>query len=111
MASDLQSLSALGPVLPEIILALAALILLLVGAVFLKREHSVALTGVAIAVLLVLAVWVATQNNTGVLFNGGFINDGFARFMKVLVLSGSAFALLISLSSAKENGIAKFEYG
>ncbi|MEO8882189.1 MAG: NADH-quinone oxidoreductase subunit NuoN [Devosia sp.] len=110
MASDLQSLSALGPVLPEIMLALAALILLLVGAVFLKREHSVALTGVAIAVLLVLAVWVATQNNTGVLFNGGFINDGFARFMKVLVLSGSAFALLISLSSAKENGIAKFEY-
>jgi len=110
MASDLLSLSALGPVLPEIILALAALVLLLAGVVFLKREHSVALTGVAIAVLLVLAVWVATQNNTGVLFNGGFINDGFARFMKVLVLSGSAFALLMSLSSAKENGIAKFEY-
>jgi len=110
MASDLQSLSALGPVLPEILLALAALVLLLVGVVGLKREHSVALTGVAIAVLLVLAVWVGTQNNTGVLFNGGFINDGFARFMKVLVLTGSAFALLISLNSARENGIAKFEY-
>jgi NADH-quinone oxidoreductase subunit N len=110
MASDLLSLGALGPVLPEIILALVALVLLLVGVIALKREHSVVLTGVAIATLVILAIFVATQSNSGVLFNGGFINDGFARFMKVLVLIGSAFALLISLSSARENGIAKFEY-
>jgi NADH-quinone oxidoreductase subunit N len=110
VASDLQSLSALGPILPEILLALAAIVLLLAGVLFLKREHSVVLSGIAIAVLAVLAVFVATQSNTGTLFNGGFINDGFARFMKVLILTGSAFALLMSLNSARENGIAKFEY-
>jgi NADH-quinone oxidoreductase subunit N len=110
MASDLQSLSALGPVLPEILLALAAIAVLLVGVIALKRDHSAGLTGVAVAVLAILAVWVATQSNTGVLFNGGFINDGFARFMKVLVLSGSALVLLMSLASARENGVAKFEY-
>jgi NADH-quinone oxidoreductase subunit N len=111
MASDLSSLAALGPILPEIVLAIAALLLLLVGVVFLKREHSVALTGVAIAVLVILAFYVAfAGGNQGVLFNGGFINDGFARLMKVLVLAGSAFALLISLPSAQEHGIAKFEY-
>ena len=111
MASDLLSLSALGPVLPEILLALAALVVLLIGVVANKRDHSTALTGVAISVLTILAIWVAVQgNNSGVLFNGGFINDGFARFMKVLVLAGSAFVLLLSLSSARENGIAKFEY-
>ncbi len=58
MASDLQSLGALGPILPEIVLALAALVLLLVGVVFLKREHSVVLTSVAIAVLALLAAYV-----------------------------------------------------
>jgi len=110
MASDLLSLSALGPVLPEILLAVAAIVLLLAGVIFLKRDHSTVLSGIGIAVLVLLAIFVATQNNTGVLFNGGFINDGFARFMKVLVLMGSASVLLISLSSARENGIAKFEY-
>jgi NADH-quinone oxidoreductase subunit N len=111
MASDLSSLGALGPVLPEIILAIAALVLLLVGVVLLKREHSGVLSGIAIAILLLLAIYVGfSGGGTAVLFNGGFINDGFARFMKVLVLGGSAFALLLSLSSAGENGLAKFEY-
>ena len=110
MASDLSGLSALGPILPEIILALAALVLLMAGVVFLKKEHSVVLSGIAIAVMLALAAFVATQGNSGILFNGGFIADGFSRYMKVLVLIGSAFALLMSLASARENGIAKFEY-
>jgi len=109
MASDLQSLGALGPVLPEIILALAAIVLLLIG-VTAKREIARGLSIAATVILFALAIWVATRDSTGVLLNGSFINDGFARFMKVLVLSGSAFALLMSLSNAGENGIAKFEY-
>ena len=44
------------------------------------------------------------------IFNGGFIADDFARYMKVLVLVGSAFALLLSISTAKQNGLDKFEY-
>jgi NADH-quinone oxidoreductase subunit N len=110
MASDLSGLSALGPILPEIVLAIAALALLLGGVVFLKKEHSVLLTGIAIAILVAIAVFVATNGTNGVLFNGGFIGDGFSRYMKVLVLFGSAFALLMSLANARENGLAKFEY-
>jgi NADH-quinone oxidoreductase subunit N len=90
MASDLSSLGALGPVLPEIILAIAALVLLLVGVLALKREQSGVLSGVAIVVLLLLAVYVGVVGGTeGLLFNGGFIDDGFARFMKTLALGGS----------------------
>ena len=44
------------------------------------------------------------------LFNGGFIVDGFARYMKFLVLGGSAFALVLSTSTAKPMGLDKFEY-
>src|SRR5690606_20317990 len=43
-------------------------------------------------------------------FNGAFIDDEFARFMKVLVLAGSAFALVLTHSHARENGLFKFEY-
>ena len=111
MASDLPSLGALGPVLPEIVLAIAALVVLLVGVFSLKRERSGLLSGVAIAILLVVAIYVGlVGTGDALLFNGSFVNDGFARFMKVLVLGGSAFALLLSLSNAKENGLAKFEY-
>ena len=56
MASDLTSLAGLGPVLPEIILALAALVLLLAGVVLLKREDSWVLNSVAIAVLALVGV-------------------------------------------------------
>ncbi len=110
MVSDVSSLASLAPAFPEILLAIAALVLLLVGVVFLKKEHSVALSVAAIVVLVLVALFVLLQPIDGILFNGGFIADGFARYMKVLVLGGSAFALLLSLPSARENGLAKFEY-
>ncbi len=44
------------------------------------------------------------------IFNGTFIADGFARYMKVLVLGGSAFALMLALPHAVENGTHKWEY-
>jgi NADH-quinone oxidoreductase subunit N len=111
MASDLTSLVGLGPVLPEIIIAVAALVLLLAGVVLVKREDSWVLNAIAIAVLALVGVYVALGGGgDGLVFNGVFINDGFARVMKTVVLAASAFSLLITLPSAREHGIAKFEY-
>jgi NADH-quinone oxidoreductase subunit N len=110
MNSEVSYFASLAPIFPEIGLALAAIVLLMVGVIFLKKEHSVALTSVGILVLAVVAVVVIVRPEEGQLFNGGFIADGFSRYMKVLVLGGSAFALLLSLSSAVENGLNKFEY-
>jgi len=112
LASDLQSLGALGPILPEIAMAIAALVLLLVGVIFLKRENSAVLNWVAIAVMVVIAGYIGFFRGGGdaVLFNGGFINDEFSRLLKVLVIGASAFSLLMTLPSAREHGIAKFEY-
>jgi NADH-quinone oxidoreductase subunit N len=110
MGSDVQSFAGLAPAYAEMALAAASLILLLVGVIFLKKGHSLALTIVGIVVLLATSAYVVANPAEGVLFNGGFINDGFARYMKALVLGGSGFALLLSISSAKENGLDKFEY-
>jgi NADH-quinone oxidoreductase subunit N len=109
MLSDFAGFDVIAPVLPELVLAVGALLLLLVG-VFMKEGRSgiVAMAGIALLVLVLgLVVFRPAE---GVLFNGTFIADGFSRYMKALVVGGSAFTMLISLSTASENGIAKFEY-
>src|SRR3569833_3223688 len=100
MGFDLSMLNALAPVWPELLLAVGAVVLLLVGVIW-SRERSTALAFVSILLLvavIAVAIWQPAQ---GTLFNGGFIVDSFARFMKFLVLGGSAFTLILSPSTAK----------
>ncbi len=108
MTSDLSSFASLAPAYPELILAVAALALLMAG-VFIKNASS-RLAGITIGLLTALTVLVIFQPATGVLFNGGFIQDDFARYMKAIILAGSALAIVLSVSSAAENGLAKFEF-
>ena len=109
MGSDVVSLGGLAPAFPEMIVALGAVVLLVLGVAF-RRERSTVIAGAGIALLVGVLLLVLFQGAEGVLFNGGFIADGFARYMKALVLGGSAFALILSLSNANEHGLAKFEY-
>src|SRR5688500_18251170 len=75
-----------------------------------KTERSGAIAILGMILLVIVAGGLVFANTEGVLFNGGFINDAFARYMKLLVVGGSAFTLMLSFSSAKEHGLAKFEY-
>ncbi len=109
MTSNLTSFAELLPILPEIILALGALALLMVG-VFIKGEAHASVAGIAIGLLVAVGVLALLFPVDGVLFNDVFVADGFARYMKLLILGASALALVLSLSSAGENGLAKFEY-
>ena len=109
MTSDLSSFAALAPAWPELLLAIGAVALLLGGVIW-SRERSTVLSFLSIVLLvavIAVAIWQPAQ---GILFNGGFIVDGFARYMKFLVLGGSAFALILSTSTAKSFGLDKFEY-
>jgi NADH-quinone oxidoreductase subunit N len=109
MQSDVLSLASLAPAYPELLLAIGAVAVLLV-ALFFKTDRSRVIAGAAIVLLAAVLVVILTQPGDAVLFNGGFISDSFSRYMKALVVGASGFTLLISLSSAKENGIAKFEH-
>jgi NADH-quinone oxidoreductase subunit N len=63
------------------------------------------------AVMLVLSVVVATSSSTSVsAFGGMFINDGFARFAKVLILVSAACVLIMSEGYMKTRGLLRFEY-
>ncbi len=62
--------------------------------------------------MLGLAAWLVLEQPAGrqTLFDGGFVIDGFGRFMKVLTLVASAGALLLSFDYMREIGSQKFEY-
>ena len=109
MVSDITDFASLAPAYPEMIVAIGAVILLLLGVV-LNKERSSLVAILAIVLLLGTAVLVMAQPVDGVIFSGTFIADGFARYMKVLVLGGSAFSLMLALPHAVENGTHKWEY-
>src|SRR5690606_33717023 len=101
--------ASLAPAYPELLLAVGAVVLLLIGVVI-NKERSLLVSYGAVVLLLAAAGVILFAPADGVLFNGVFIADSFARFMKVLVLGGSAFSLLLSLPRAQEQGVHKYEY-
>src|SRR5271154_1564957 len=105
-----QNVPSLVPLLPEIVLALGAMALLMLGA-FSTGNQVRAIDGAAIALLIAAGVIVLLlPAGKLVSFNGSFIVDGFARFLKILALIGSAVAIAMSLDYAKQEHQQRFEY-
>ena len=109
--SQLAHLQDLIPVLPEIALALGAMFLLMAGVVLGERSAAL-INSTAILLLIVVAVLVVwVPGGRHVLFNGSFVVDEYARFLKLLALTGSTGALLLSLDYLHAERQEKFEYG
>ncbi|RUT32713.1 NADH-quinone oxidoreductase subunit NuoN [Arsenicitalea aurantiaca] len=109
MNSDITSFASLAPAFPEMLVAAGAIVLLLFG-IFTKKERANGVAMAAVVLLVATAGIVIFHPAQGVIFNGGFIADEFARFMKVLVIGGAAFALILSLPSSRQHQLDKFEY-
>ena len=97
--------------LPEIFLAVATMALLMLG-VFSKRNPTEMINTLALACLAVTAGLVVVMSDGGTqrAFLDSFVVDGFARFMKMLVLFGSAAAIIMSSSFMKTEKLDQFEY-
>jgi NADH-quinone oxidoreductase subunit N len=100
-------LSSLAPALPEIVLALGAMVLLMVGA---YRERSTQVVNLGAIMLLILAAFIVARVPGGTILNGSFIVDDFARFLKILTYIGSAFAIIMSLNYMAAEKEEKFEF-
>src|SRR6516162_2255964 len=103
-------LPVLAPAAPEMFLAAAAMVLLLVGAM--RGEGSWQLVSwLAIGALIVGLIIIEIGGGPpSVAFYGMFVTDAFARFMKALVLIGSAVTILIAMRYNEEQGMARFEF-
>src|SRR5580658_3077560 len=98
------------PLLPELVLGVGAMALLMLGAY--RNERSVILIDIACIALLIVAGLILLLLPAGKLvsFGGSFVVDGFARFLKILALIGSAAAIAMSLDYARREGQERFEY-
>ncbi|MEC7491224.1 MAG: NADH-quinone oxidoreductase subunit NuoN [Pseudomonadota bacterium] len=98
------------PVLPELVLAVLAMALLMFG-VF-RGDRSVGVVSwLAVVSLLITGVVMSTvSDSTQTAFGGQFIVDQFSRFMKWLVLLGSALAILMSVNYNEREDMQRPEF-
>ena len=94
---------------PELVLAVGAMAVLLIGVVIGEGSTRV-VTGLCVALLLVSAVWLVVDGSDGSAFQNAFLMDPFARLMKLLVLFGSGVAIAMSVGFAREDNFDRFEY-
>src|SRR2546422_5146700 len=98
------------PVLPELVLAAGAMVLLMLGAY--RGEGTTRLVTTLAICLLVVTGALELMLPAGKLttFGGSFIVDDFARFLKVLTLIGSAPTLVLSAEFLSDPSRRIFQY-
>ncbi|BDA84459.1 NADH-quinone oxidoreductase subunit N [Aureimonas sp. SA4125] len=108
MTPDFLSAS-LPLVAPEMILAVGSMALLMLG-VFIGDKSSRMIAMLSVVLIVIAGFWLVLATPNGIAFGGSFISDAFARFMKVLVLVGSAVAILLARGSSASDRLDRFEF-
>src|SRR5881396_3531401 len=98
------------PVLPELVLAVGAMALLMIGAY--RGVQTTGLVTVLAACLLTATGLIELLIPGGklVTFGGSFVVDDFARFLKILALIGSVATLVLSAEFLGDEKRRSFEY-
>src|SRR5258707_6981913 len=98
------------PALPEIFLSCAAMALLMIGA-YLGVKVTRLILGLSIFMLIctgaIVCLLPAGKVET---FGGSFVLDDFAKFLKILSLTGSAVTLVLSIEFLEAESRRIFEY-
>src|SRR3712207_6804801 len=99
-----------GPALPEIILAIGAILLVLVGAF--QGERSTPMINAGALALIVVAFIALLFLPAGrvTTLSEAFVIDSFAKFMKGLALIGSAATIILSGDYFRRERIDRFEF-
>ncbi|AMY69468.1 NADH-quinone oxidoreductase subunit NuoN [Frigidibacter mobilis] len=98
-------------VLPEVLLAIYAMAVLLLGVYGGKDKLTTAITWATVATFLLIAAMVGFgSGGTHAAFGGLFIDDAFARFAKVTLLLSAAAILAMSQDYLAHRDMGRFEY-
>jgi NADH-quinone oxidoreductase subunit N len=96
--------------LPEIVMALAASTLLMVGVFTKKGALRIVLGGSVIVIAVTMALIIAGPPGSSQAFGGLFLRDAYGDFMKVLVLLGAGLTMIMSLHYLEREEMARFEF-
>ncbi len=101
---------ALAPALPEIILAVGAMVLLMYGA-YRRTETIRMVTWFAVALLAIAFLFLlGGADGRTTTFGGMFVVDSFATFAKGLVLLGAGMSVAMALGYLEREGLRRFEF-
>ncbi|EPX79943.1 NADH-quinone oxidoreductase subunit NuoN [Litoreibacter arenae] len=101
----------LNIVLPEVILAVFAMLALMGGVYTTKDKSAPVILWATSALFVVLAAWIGINGEgANAAFGGAFIDDGFSRFAKVMILLSAAAILVLSQDFMSRHGLFRFEY-
>ena len=108
---NLVQLPVFAPATPEIFLACAGMVLLMVG-VFRKTEATGLVSAGTILSFLVAGVLVLfyTGDDKSTAFYGMFISSSFTDFSKILILVGSVLAIVLSNDYMRIEDSQRFEF-
>ena len=84
------------------------LLMLLIGAV--TKNATRAVTTLSLLLVGAAAIGMFFVPLSEGIFNGAFVLDPFARFMKIATLIGSAAAILLAMGYARRESFDRFEY-
>jgi len=101
-----------APAITEIFLVCVGLALLMVGA-FRGREPDAShlVTPLCVMALVVgIFLLLVGDKGTAAAFDGHFVNDRFAVYLKVLTLLGAALCLIMSPPFLRGEGVERFEF-
>ena len=100
--------SSLLVCVPELILAVGAMIVLLLGAFL--GHRSTGTISMLVGAVLVGAAFAAALGEQGVAFHGAFVMDEMAAFAKVAIYLASALAVVLGQGWMDRAGERKFEF-
>ncbi|MEX5729473.1 NADH-quinone oxidoreductase subunit N [Rhodovulum iodosum] len=106
-----MNLAELSVLIPEIALAAYAMVALLVAVYTGKDRMAPLLVWTTALVMFALAFWVgASAGGVDTAFKGAVIDDGFARFAKVVILLSAGAVLLMGKDYMKRANVLRFEF-
>ncbi len=101
----------LNIILPEILLALFAMLALVAVVYTGKDKMAPMLTWLTAGVFAILAMWIGVSGDgENIAFNGMFHDDAFSRFAKVAMLLAGAAVLVMGADYMKRRNMLRFEY-
>ena len=103
-------MSTFIPVMPEIVMLVAACVVLVVDLFLTERTRLVTYALSLVALVVTGATIIATAGNPIVSFEGSFVRDAVADVMKMGILTVTGFAMVYAKDYLVQQGIYRGEY-
>ncbi len=104
ISADIQT------ILPEILLAVYAMVALLAAVYTSKDKLCGLITWATAIVMAALAFMIASGAGAESAFGGSFQVDAYSRFAKVAILLAAAAVLVVGQSNMEKRGLGRFEF-